>query len=147
MTFNPDMKIQKAIKRTYRQWLEKEAWRLFSLLVRQSEADENGICKCFDGCGKMAHWRNMDAGHFMSIKRNATKYDRKNVHPQSRLCNRFSEGKKFQYAKQLDLKYGQGTAEALEQKSLMNCKRTAFDLQYMIQEFKSELIKNNFQIR
>jgi hypothetical protein len=139
--------IKKKINKTSKKWLEAEAWRLFSLLVRQSEADDNGYCRCADGCGSIGFWRDFDAGHFVSSTKAATKFDRINVHAQNRNCNRFGEGKKRDYGRNLDKLFGEGVAEKLEAKAKMYCKRSASDYRYMIAEYLQELNKKGYLIK
>ena len=35
---------------------KKKAWTVFSIWVRQTEADENGMVTCYT-CYKKAHWK------------------------------------------------------------------------------------------
>ena len=117
---------------------QREADRLFSLLVRQENADENGYVKCVT-CGKMNHWRRMHNGHFMVRQNQATRYDRENTGVQCVKCNTFSEGRQYDFAKYLDQKYGFGTAVRINIKSKMRCHRGAAEYKYLIEKFKEEL--------
>ena len=126
--------------------LIKEADRLFSLLVRQKAADENGLVRCCT-CRKPHHWKKIQCGHFMSRACMSTRYDEKNVGCQDIACNIFLQGNQYEFSLYLDKKYGEGTAEATKLKSKMSCKRSTFDLQYMINEFKQELISRGFETR
>jgi len=126
--------------------LIKEADRLFSLLVRQRDINEIGLVKCCT-CGKIHYWRKMDNGHFLPRQHQSTRFDEKNTGPQCTDCNHFHEGCQFRFSQYLNEKYGEGTAEAMEIKSKMTCKRTAFDLKYMINEFKTELRRRGHEIR
>ena len=126
--------------------LEREADRLFSLLIRQDAADENGIVKCCT-CNKRHHWRHIHCGHFMPRQHKSTRFDRRNTGPQCCDCNTFQEGRQFQFSKYINATYGDGTAEEMLFKSKMNCKRSAFDLKYMIAEFKAELKRKGYEIR
>lgn len=76
----------------------------FSKYIRMSACDKNGIAKCCS-CGKLDMWQNMDAGHFIGRERKMTRWDERNVHPQCRYCNRFKEGRKYEYSKFLNDKY------------------------------------------
>lgn len=57
--------------------------------------------------------RNAHSGHFQPEIKNATRYNEMNVNGQCGACN-FNQGEQYRYAKALDKKYGQGTADELE---------------------------------
>ena len=122
--------------KTVRQ-LEKIADKYFSLMIRQRDADTNGMTRCIT-CGTVKHWKEMDCGHFVSRKHKATRFDEKNCAAQCKGCNIFSQGKQFEFGLAIDQKYGQGTAEKLLLKSKMACKRNATTLINMINEFKED---------
>lgn len=91
---------------------KRKADQLFSQVVRRSNADPNGNCKCIT-CGIIQHWKLMDAGHYESRKHNETRYDRRNVFPQCRTCNRFEEGRKYEFGKFLVERFGPGIIDEL----------------------------------
>ena len=126
--------------------LIKEADRLYSLLVRQESADENGLARCVT-CGRVRHWRRQHLGHFMPRQHQSTRFDRKNTAVQCVECNTFHEGRQYDFSVYLDKTYGEGTAKSVRNKAMMFCKRSAFDLQYMIKEFKNELKCKKYLIR
>jgi hypothetical protein len=126
--------------------LEAEADRLFSLLVRQKAANEIGLAKCCT-CGAIHHWRRLQNGHFISRGNKSTRFDEKNTGAQCVSCNIFSQGRQFEFAQYLDKKYGAGISEAMLFKSKMITKRNAFDLKYMIAEFKAELKRKGYELR
>ena len=80
--------------------LRREADRVFSLYVR---ARDNYICITCGGVGNQA-------GHFMSRRYNATRFDEENVNAQCYRCNVLFYGEQYKYAQELELKYGDGTA-------------------------------------
>lgn len=88
------------------------AWKWFSHWVRLSNADENGMVKCFT-CDNVKHWTEMDAGHFMSRRHNSTFINELNVKNQCSSCNRWLNGNSGVFAVNLDKLHGQGTAESL----------------------------------
>lgn len=113
-------------------------WAVFSEWIRRKDADERGMVKCFT-CDAEKHWKQIQAGHFISRRHAATKYDEMNVKPQCVSCNIFKQGNQYIFGKRLDLLYGEGTAESLEMKSKMMCKRSVGDYLYLIDEFKMKL--------
>ena len=123
-----------------------EADRLFSLLVRQSSADENGIVTCCT-CGKMHHWRKVNCGHYMVRQRQSTRFDRKNTDIQCINCNFFNQGEQVKFGEFLDAKYGKGTAEQMQIKSQMTQHRGAAEYKYLIEQFKTELKQKGYLLR
>ena len=115
-----------------------KADRYFSLYVRQRDAIESGVVRCCT-CGEWHHWKQMDCGHFMSRRYQATRFDEKNCASQCRACNRFNQGRQFEMGKYLDKKYGLGTANRMEMKSKMFCKRNRYDYEVIAETFKNKL--------
>ena len=75
----------------------------------------------------------------MSRRYEATRYDEKNCAPQCVSCNTFNQGEQFRFGQWIDKTYGDGTAEKLEQKSKIVCKRKQFDYEMIAQEYKMKL--------
>ena len=95
-----------------RQKLIKKIDRIFSEYIRLKHADKNGYCTCIT-CGKTYHYKNIDAGHFVSRRFLIVRFDELNVHPQCKYCNRFLNGLAYEYGKAIDMLYGKGTADKL----------------------------------
>lgn len=126
-----------------------KADRWFSIYIRLKHADQYGNVRCVIS-GKMHYWKNVDAGHFISRRYQATRYDERNVHPQNRASNRFFGGDQASHAVYIERTYGQGTVEELHNKSRMVCRRTATDFEYLAEEFKAkaklEAMKRNIKL-
>ena len=115
--------------------------RLFSEYIRRRDADHAGYCRCVT-CGKMQHWKEMDAGHFVPRDRIATRWDETNVHPQCRECNRFRSGKQYEHGRAIDRMYGSGTADRLMALgSARGAKISAFQMEKMAESVKALLKK------
>lgn len=105
--------------------LEDRAWKLFSRILRCTKADKNGIATCAT-CNEKRPWQEMDAGHYMSRKYSATKYDWDNVWNQCKICNSgFGANKwkpddsiKQRWKTFLDLELGEGAADELWRKAM-----------------------------
>lgn len=97
--------------------------RIFSEYIRVRDANSNGYCVCIS-CGRVDHYKLMDAGHFISRDKKATRFDARNVHAQCRNCNRFRSGEQFAHGLSIDKKYGSGTAQLLRNISMMKTKLT-----------------------
>lgn len=117
---------------------DNKLWDIFSVWVRVRDADKNGMITCITS-GRRVHWKDADAGHFISRRHLSTKFDEQNVHAQSRHSNRFQYGQQFEYSKAIDLKYGPGTADKILVKSRVTCKRGQFEIDNMYSWYKSEV--------
>lgn len=86
-----------AKKKTQKYWKTKID-REFHDYIRRRDADnETGYCKCIS-CNKIIHYTESDGGHFISRKHLSTRYDEQNVNAQCRKCNRFEDGRQFEYS-------------------------------------------------
>lgn len=74
-----------------------------------------GFCVCIT-CGAQKPWKEMDAGHFIQREHLATRYDRNNVWPQCRKCNRFKGGRHSVFRDELIKMFGRLPVEGLEKK-------------------------------
>lgn len=105
---NPKPKKQKAPTITK---LKKEADKQYSLYVRLRDSI-NGVCACIT-CGVKKPVKAMQNGHFVKRSVNLLRYDEENCNAQCYQCNVRRYGEQYLYAKALDDKYGEGTAEKL----------------------------------
>ncbi len=126
--------------KTELQKAKAKADKYFSLYVRQRDANDEGFVRCCTSW-TLHHWKNLDCGHFMSRRYEATKYDEKNTGPQSRASNRFNQGEQYKFGLYLDKKYGAKTAEKVTIKSRMFCKRNRYDYEMIAKEYKLKLKK------
>jgi hypothetical protein len=108
--------------------------KVFSEYIRLRDS-ENGYCKCIS-CGKVHHWKEMDAGHFVNRKHMSVRYNEKNVNAQCRACNRFDEGNIPSYSLNLIKIHGQGIIEELLWKKSQSTKFTDFEAKIMIDRYK-----------
>jgi hypothetical protein len=112
----------------------KKLDRVFSLYIRNRHS-KNGKAECFT-CGKIDEVSRLHAGHFMSRKHYATRWDEVNVQVQCPKCNLFGQGEQYMFGLHLDIKYGKGTAEALQQKARNTVKLSNDDLNELIEKYK-----------
>ena len=101
--------------------LDRILVRLFSTYIRLRDSDAYGIAKCFT-CQRTDHWTNMHCGHFMRRANMCTRFMEINNHVQCPTCNISYDGNRTSYTKELDKKYGKGTAEYIEELSRKTCK-------------------------
>ena len=99
------------VKKLSRKTLVAKADKLFSEYVRLRDSS-GGYGECIT-CGKRLHYKDAHAGHFQKRKYYETRWDEENVNLQCSACNTFNDGEQYLYAKAVDLKYGDGTADKL----------------------------------
>lgn len=85
---------------------------VFSRYIRLRDRIQDDVCQCIT-CPKLAPWKEMDCGHFMSRGFMSTRWDEKNCAAQCRKCNRFQEGLHAIFSEALDKRWEQGTATRL----------------------------------
>jgi len=100
---------------------------IFSQYIRLRYSKDE-MCKCVT-CGKQDHWKKQQAGHFISRKHYATRWDEDNVQVQCSGCNVFRYGEQYLFSKYL----GSELSEALLIKSRKIEKFTDFELLEMIE--------------
>jgi hypothetical protein len=126
-------------KKPSRKSIVKKLDKVFSQYIRKRFA-VNEIAKCVT-CGKQAHWKELQAGHFMSRKHYSTRWDETNVQVQCSGCNVFRYGEQFKFGMYLEDAYEKGIAEALQNKSREIAKFSDIHLKEMI-EYYNKLITN-----
>ena len=114
--------------------LKKELDKVFSQYVRLSHADHSGMCECFT-CRTYKHWKEIQAGHFMSRRHNATRWHLDNVKPQCVKCNMFNQGEQYRFSVNL----GDLRAEEMESLSRTTMKLNVSEIQGEIQRYKALL--------
>lgn len=119
---------------------DDKLWRVFSVWVRLRDADSNGLCRCITS-GKLIPWTECDAGHFISRRHMATKYDERNVHAQGRGHNRLHAGEQLLYAKAIDKKYGSGTADKILARSRGTRKFEQFEIDALTKHYQAEVAR------
>jgi hypothetical protein len=126
---------------------EDKLWKEFSLFIRLRDSDADGFGNCIT-CKKKVHYKESHAGHFISRRHKATKFDEKNVHLQCVSCNTYNAGRQYEYSIELDRRYGEGTAEELLQKSNELKKFTKSEIDELTKEYKEKVkqLKNKKNI-
>lgn len=112
-------------------------WRIFSLFIRLRDT-KDGYGKCCT-CGKLIHYKDGHAGHFISRRHLNTKYDEKNVALQCVGCNTYQQGRQYEFSIYVDKRWGKGTAEELLVKSRQLKKMTEFEVKELIKEYKQKV--------
>jgi 5-methylcytosine-specific restriction endonuclease McrA len=76
---------------------------IFSQYIRLRYS-KNEISECVT-CGKQDHWKKLQAGHFVSRKHYATRWDEDNVQVQCSGCNVFRYGEQYLFSKYLGARF------------------------------------------
>ena len=120
--------------------LKSKLDKIFSEYIRLRDSDHKGNCKCIS-CGKeaSAFGGSIHAGHFMSRRHLATRWDEKNVNSQCSYCNTFLNGNQYRASIGINNKYGNGTAEELEKRSKTIIKLSRVDYEEAIANIKEKI--------
>jgi len=118
--------------------LKKKLDVLFSQFIRRRNADHLGRVKCFT-CGIEKHWKEQQAGHFQSRSHHSTRWDEVNVQVQCVKCNMFRQGEQYKFGLYLDDRFGDGTAEELENRAKTIVKLNRVDYEEAIRRYKQKI--------
>ena len=118
--------------------LKKKLDVLFSQYIRRRNADHLGRVKCFT-CGVEKHWKEQQAGHFQSRSHHSTRWDEVNVQVQCVKCNMFRQGEQYKFGLYLDDRFGDGTAEELENRAKTIVKLNRIDYEEAIERYKQKI--------
>ena len=127
--------MPRTAKKPTRSKLVKKLDVVFSQYIRLSNADKNGYCTCVT-CSKKFHWKEIQAGHFMSRKHYSIRWDERNVKPQCVACNVYRAGEQYKYS----LYLGNKLSQKLLDESRELRKFTNIELEEMITDY-SERVK------
>ena len=128
--------MPKTAKKPTRSKLVKKLDTVFSQYIRRSNADNNGYCTCVT-CNKTFHWKEIQAGHFMSRKYYSIRWSEENVKPQCVACNVYRAGEQYKYS----LFLGSEVANVLYLQSKEIVKFTNYELEDMINDYSEKLKK------
>lgn len=106
---------------------------IFSEYIRRRYAEDD-IAICVT-CGKKDHYKSLQAGHFISRKQYATRWDEDNVQVQCVACNVYRYGEQYKFG----LYLGADKSQELLQKSRQTVKFLDYELQEMIELYKHKV--------
>lgn len=112
-----------------------KCWKKFSLWIRMKYADENGMVECVT-CGVVKHFKEMQAGHFLSGRSNGILLDPRCVHPQCYSCNVCKHGNIENYYPFMLEKYGQEVIDELKILKGATFVRTASDYKELREQYE-----------
>lgn len=108
------IKLKQKKKQKLLRSLKKALWKLISYYIRFSQANFNGMVKCYT-CNKLIKAKEANAGHFFH---NKLDFDLRNLRPQCVGCNLFKHGNLGIYAKKLIKENGIEWLEQLERDAI-----------------------------
>jgi hypothetical protein len=120
---------------------KKKVWVQFSIFIRTRGADSEGWNTCVT-CGVRKFWRDLQAGHFIRGRLNATLFNETGVWPQCYGCNVGAQGNVVLYYKWMLARFGQGTIDRLIEQNNHTHKWGATELGDLFTRYSS-LNKNN----
>jgi len=116
--------------------MHKKVWKVFSEYIRRRDCDWKGYGTCIT-CPKHLHWKEGDAGHYISRSKKAILYDERNVNLQCKGCN--ITGEPQLYRKALIQKYGEEVVDELESRIHEIKQFKVAELQLMLEEYTLKL--------
>lgn len=119
--------------------LIKKLDAVFSKYIRLRDADQEGYCRC-STCGEVHHWTKIQAGHFISRKHYATRWNEDNVHAQCVACNVFRYGEQYKFS----LYLGDKLSKELLEESRLTTKFTDIEIIEMIEEYNEKIKEFSF---
>jgi len=128
--------MPRTAKKPTRSKLVKKLDVVFSQYIRLINADNNGYCTCVT-CNKKFHWKEIQAGHFMSRKHYSIRWDERNVKPQCVACNVYRAGEQYKYS----LYLGNNLSKTLLEESRELRKFTNIELEEMISDYNERVKK------
>lgn len=120
--------------------LQKRLWKLVSDYVRIRDFYQYGTCIATGK--KIAHWKDGDAGHFISYSKcnGLFKFDERNIHLQSKRSNGFGDRDDWkQYETELGMRYGDGHVSLLEDENSFHQKHLKFSTEQIIEKMEDIL--------
>lgn len=112
--------------------------KVFSEYIRRRDCDGGEYGQCIS-CGKIVHWKNADAGHYIDRDNMATRFDEQNVHLQCRSCNRYQDGNKLQFALGLENKLGCGIIDTLERRKNLTLKYANYEILELVKYYRQKI--------
>ena len=110
--------------------------KVFSIVVRQRGMSETGLNSCYS-CGKVAHWSDLQCGHYLSRTHYSTRWTLENCRPQCIKCNMYTEGNKPAFVRHLIKDFGLPYLEHLEILKHRTFKLEVFNLKILIKHFQN----------
>lgn len=125
-------------RRPARAIAKDRAWDQFSMFIRLRDSGPDGYGQCAT-CQRRMHWRDGDAGHWITRAKEATLFDERQVSLQCKGCNRFQGGKPLEHEQHIIRKYGPSAPEDIKTKAVQRCKRTENDYLFIEKTYRERV--------
>lgn len=122
--------------------LRKKADAVFSRFVRWSAMERDGKVRCVT-CSARKPPEEMQAGHFVSRKHNATRFDTRNVGPQCPACNLFRGGEQYRFGQYIATTFGAGVPDELFSLARNTKQFTAEELVKLIHDWEAGIAESD----
>ena len=115
--------------------LKNKAWKLFSEYIRRKSGEYTA---CYT-CGKVLHWKELQAGHLLDSRCNSILFEEEGVRVQCRGCNLFKSGNKEVYIPKFIDECGREKYDELVRLKHTSKKMSAGDYEELIEKYKAKL--------
>ena len=115
--------------------------RVFSEYIRLRDTEghtKNGFFKCVS-CGQIKPYSQADCGHYIGRQHMATRFNELNCWAQCRKCNRFEEGRKADYRRNLVDRIGEDKVLLLEASQRNTAKISDFEYEELIKFYQQKI--------
>ena len=112
--------------------------KVFSEYIRRRDADEYGRVKCCT-CDAVAHWSEVDCGHWMHRSNMGTRFDEENCHAQCRVCNRHFDGEFNKHRAYIIERHGFDASCDLGHKRIKEVHLMQYEIDQMTQDYKDKI--------
>jgi NAD-dependent dihydropyrimidine dehydrogenase PreA subunit len=141
-SLNYKKQVEKALKKKSISTLKSELQKIFNTYIRlrDTQYDKGQAFFVCISCGEKKTTDQMHAGHYWPVGGNeAVRFDEDNCHGQCIACNYHKHGNEKGYRPRLIKKIGQSRFDMLEIKRLNRSKMMAFELEYLIEDYKTKV--------
>lgn len=108
---------------------------IFSIFTRVRFADFKGYVHCYT-CPWYGHWKECDAGHFISRGNGALRWEKNNARPQCTECNRIFHGRPDTFEQELREEIGEGAVDELQVRAIRERYPDTEDRQALLIHYK-----------
>ncbi len=135
-------KKKRKTKKTEYQKAKDRTWKACSAYIRHKGCLETtgtfdyGHC-CT--CGSLKPYKDLDAGHYISGRSNSILFVDEGINIQCISCNRFNEGRKDEYERYMQNKYGSEVCEKLKNMKWIKKSLSLLELLALEQDYKEKL--------
>jgi len=115
--------------------------RVFSEYIRLRDTEghtKDGFFKCVS-CGQIKPYSQADCGHYIGRQHMATRFNELNCWAQCRKCNRFEEGRKADYRRNLVDRIGEDKVLLLEASQRNTAKISDFEYEELIKFYQQKI--------